>query len=412
MNGTVAALPAHPRACPVCGSKEREVLYRQRFKGVSGGSLLAGYDVVLCRACGFAFADNLPDQEDFDSYYRELSKYENPERGGELSAFDLQRHRETAQIIAGIVPDREARVLDVGCATAGLLSSLQGLGYRRLLGLDPSPLCSELASRIHGIAVLGGAVAEIPENLGLFDLVILGSVLEHIRDLSGTLRRVATLLAPDGCLYVEVPDAAAFTCTRRDPPYQEFSTEHINYFSADSLANLMRANGFREIFSRRTSLALAPEIMLHDVKAAFRRDEAARCEMRTDTLTAAGLRSYVAASGRSDRAITAVIDRLVAARTPLIVWGVGTLTQRLLATGGLGKAEIHAFVDANPRYQGKHLGGIPVLSPEQLAGRSEAILISTLVYQDEIMSRVRNELRLKNELITFAASGDEVSGHA
>jgi SAM-dependent methyltransferase len=390
------------RACPCCGASAPELLYAQRFSGVAGGSLLAGYDVVVCRACGFGFADNLPDQQEFDAYYRRMSKYENPQRGGELSAFDLRRYAQTAAVIAGVVPDRAARILDIGCATGGLLGQLRLLGYTRLLGLDPSPACGEIAARLHGVQVAHGALGDLPADAGLFDAVVLGSVLEHVRDLAGALRRVRALLVPGGHLYVEVPDAAAFACVRRDPPYQEFSTEHINYFSSVSLANLMAANGFGEVFSRPTRLELAPGIDVHDIKAAFRLDPGAHRTLLPDRVTAPSLRAYIAASARAEAGLAAVIDRVITARLPLIVWGVGTLTQHLLAAGNLARADIRAFVDSDPRYQGKDIGGVPVLSPAQLAGRSEAILISTLVYQDEITRHIRGELGLDNEVVVFA----------
>ncbi len=55
---------------------------------------------------------------------------------------------------------------------------------------------------------------------------------------------------------------------------------------------------------------------------------------------------------------------LIASQRPLVVWGVGTHTQRLLATGGLAEANIVAFVDSNPNYLGKKLNNIPILAPE------------------------------------------------
>ena len=50
-------------------------------------------------------------------------------------------------------------------------------------------------------------------------------------------------LADNGLLYVDVPDVMQFGRTA-DAPFQEFSIEHVNYFSAKSLSNLMRAHGF------------------------------------------------------------------------------------------------------------------------------------------------------------------------
>ena len=61
--------PTRHRACPVCGGSDRRLLYRQRFDAFSTSSLLDGYDVVACDACGLCFADNIPDQAAFDRYW-------------------------------------------------------------------------------------------------------------------------------------------------------------------------------------------------------------------------------------------------------------------------------------------------------------------------------------------------------
>jgi SAM-dependent methyltransferase len=261
----------------------------------------------------------------------------------------------------------------------------------------------ELGQHLHGITIIPGSLADLPRGLGTFDCVILGAVLEHLLDLSGALRDMRSLLVPEGLLYVNVPDAEGFACAGHAPPYQEFSVEHINYFSTRSLANLLQINGFREVFSRRSTLEQAPGIMVHEIKAAFRPAEASRVSPLRDSATEESLRAYIAASAAADRALQAVISRLVTARTPIVVWGVGTLTQRLLALGGLDRAVIRAFVDSNPRYQGLTVGGIPVIAPEALRGRSEPILVSTLVHEAEIIRQIRADLGLGNEVITFSA---------
>jgi putative flippase GtrA/SAM-dependent methyltransferase len=402
----VAEIPADRRRdCPICGSGERRQLHPQRFAGVEGGSLLDGYDVVVCGACGFGFADNLPPQADFDAYYREMSKYENPERGGGISDFDRRRFELSSGLIADLLPDRGLRILDVGCATGGLLSFLKAKGYRELVGLDPSPACGAVAKRLYDLEVLSGTLADLPADIPPFDLVILGAVLEHVRDLGTVLEQVRARLRPGGRLFVEVPDAASFTCAEADSPYQEFSIEHINYFSGSSLANLLALHGFAEEDSRSFSLQQRPGSQVHEVKALFRVAEPVRAIAKRDEVTERGITAYLEASARVDGRIRAVVDRLVAAGTPILVWGVGTLTQRLLASGDLARAQIRAFVDSNPRYQGKTVSGIPILSPRELTGRSEPILVSSLISQEEIARQIRKDLGLGNRIIKFAPAG-------
>ena len=99
-----------------------------------------------------------------------------------------------------------------------------------------------------------------------------------------------------------------------------------------------------------------------------------------------------------DAALRERIDQAVKGNRSIMVWGVGTHTQRLLATGALNPSNIVAFVDSNPKYQNQQLHGIPVVRPETLRGRTEPILISSYGFQQEIASQIR-EMNLPNELI-------------
>ena len=78
------------------------------------------------------------------------------------------------------------------------------------------------------------------------------------------------------------------------------------------------------------------------------------------------------------------ILRIVKSKKPIIVWGVGTHTLRLLKTSELSKANIKYFVDSNPKYSNKKLNGKKIILPAELENKNEAILISSMIFQDNI----------------------------
>ena len=161
---------------------------------------------MTCGRCGAAYADGIPDQQRFDEYYRDVSKYEYHQRSGEESEFDQARMDLIAGIIAPLVPTERARILDTGCASGRLLFLLAERGFPNVLGLDPSPGCVETARRLYGVEVLQGHLGKFPTLPYTFDVVILVGVLEHIRDLAEAMRRVRAIMSPGGIVYVEVPD--------------------------------------------------------------------------------------------------------------------------------------------------------------------------------------------------------------
>ncbi len=190
------------RPCPVCRGEEKQVLYRQKFFQLSGQLQLRGYDVALCDQCGAAYAGDIPGQEWFDGYYREISKYTHDQRAGEEPVSDTERFRDIAQFIKTHLPDKRGRVLDVGCATGGLLRRLKDSGYTELLGMDKSPASAELARKLHGIRVINSSLEEIARDETPFDLIIQVGVLEHICDVDGALAAMSGLLRTGGLMYI------------------------------------------------------------------------------------------------------------------------------------------------------------------------------------------------------------------
>lgn len=389
------------RACPVCHTNDKKLLFRQQFTGISAASLLAGYDVVVCRTCGFCFADSLPDQTAFDVYYREMSKYEHQDRAGQPSEFESRQFPALARLIQEHIPDPQARILEIGCANGGLLNALKQLGYHNVLGADPSPVCAQNAKQLYQIRVLTSALSDVNVDIGPFDLIILVAVLEHIQDLESALLRLRDLLSPSGKLYIVVPDATKFA-TSPDAPFQEFSIEHVNFFSPVSLANLLGAYGFSHVFSTQTLYDQTDTETGYAVSMVFQKnDEIAPFNLVRDLDSESGLTDYIASSQGVEDRLHRVINGLTDSKNPLIVWGVGTHTQRLLATSRLAEANVVAFVDSNPNYQGKQLNGIQILAPADLNDRSEPILVSSRVFQSEIVRQIRDGLKLDNRVVTL-----------
>lgn len=390
------------RACAVCDSKKRNLLFRQTFSQMSSGSLLQGYDVVVCEDCGFGFADYIPPQSDFDAHYRDMSKYEHQEQGGKETEYDLNRFQAIVDSITPFLPGHNIRLLDVGCANGRLLALLKEKGYGNVMGLDPSPVCAQSAQQLYGVCVMVGTLYEIKKVMAdeqPFGGIILSGVLEHIPDIDQALLQIRGIMADDGLIFIEVPDATDFT-RWPDAPFQEFSTEHINFFSKTSLENLMRRYGFVQCFSQQTVRDQTSSTAMPVVTAMFRKEENTwPITFSRDYDTEDGLRCYIRKSQEVENKIQQIVDEIVQCAKPLVVWGVGTHTLHLLTTSRLRKANIRAFVDSNPRYQGKQVNGHPILAPSELCNRTEAILISSRVFQHVIEKQIREELLLNNEII-------------
>ncbi|GAG66272.1 unnamed protein product, partial [marine sediment metagenome] len=104
-----------------------------------------------------------------------------------------------------------------------------------------------------------------------FDFLTLVGVLEHIRDLGPVLIKMKNMLSYGGSVYVEVPDTTRFArCL--DAPFQQFSVEHINFFSVISLANLMQSNDFIQVFCQQDAREQSHDTMMPVISAIFRKE--------------------------------------------------------------------------------------------------------------------------------------------
>ncbi len=385
------------RSCPVCGGASAELVFQQSFQAVGNGGPVDNYDVVVCSSCGTSFADGIPSQSEFDAYYRDLSKYEYQHRAGKESEDDSHRLKVLAELVQSIVPDKTSRILEIGCANGRLLSYLREAGYTDLNGIDPSPGCARAARLVYDLSVETGTVFGIRNPDNLYDVVMTLGVLEHIRDVKAAVQNIRGVTSRDGQVLVAVPDASNLIAAQ-DAPFQDFSTEHVNFFSPRSLEYLMEAGGFRVVSCASLNLELHSGVLTPSVCGVFESAADYRTEFVYDDSTRAGLVRYVDECRASDRQLKGRIRQAVDGRR-VIVWGVGTHTRRLLANHTLRPQDVSMFVDANPKYQGQRLVGLPVLSPDQLNGRSEPILISSYAFQKEISHQIREVLRLGNELI-------------
>jgi SAM-dependent methyltransferase len=363
------------------------------------GPLGDGYDVVVCDECGCGFADGIPSQEEMNRYYTEQSKYAYEHRNGLESPWDFKRFEATVEHLEPFLNSPDLRILDVGCATGGLLSVFRNAGFSNVFGVDPSPTCAEMAGRLHGIPVTAANLSDLGERPERFDLILMLGVLEHIREARTAVRIAKSLLRPGGYLYCAVPDVAGLVACH-NAPYQQFSFEHVNFFSINSLVNLQGASGMAPVKTWMWTTEWREGVMEPIASGLFASTQTKRPVY--DTATRPALEAYVGDSAANDIALIATINSLQRSQEPILVWGAGTLARRLLATTSLAQANITAFIDNNAALKGKSLAGKAILSPDHVRGIKDPILICSSPFKAEILATI-GSMQLPNRIVSFVA---------
>ncbi|MEI6610045.1 MAG: class I SAM-dependent methyltransferase, partial [Deltaproteobacteria bacterium] len=287
---------------------------------------MSGYNVVVCDQCGFCFANNIPGQNIFDAYYRDMSKYEKAERGGHDTPYDQARYQVMADVILGFLTSAQMQIFEIGCANGQLLALLKKNGYENVLGIDPSLVCAKIAMQRFGIQVNTGTFSNLDLPEGFADVTILTGVLEHVRDLDQALDKIAFHTKKGGRVFISVPNASRYA-EGEDAPFQEFSMEHINFFGPGSLSNLMATRGFVPIAMIEDMLTVnlrTKTPVVHGIFGKPDEESSPPFQIIKDTKTIGGLKTYVAQCRSEDERIQNIVAGLVQEKKPLLVWGVGT----------------------------------------------------------------------------------------
>lgn len=384
------------RLCPICSSSKKTHLYKQNFNN-KVISLIENYDVVVCTNCGFVYADNIPSQTGFNKYYEVMSKYEFNYKDGIVSNDYIDYYTKIVNFLIPHISDKNARILDIGCSTGGLLSIFKLNGYSNLSGIDPSPSCVRATKELYNIGATVNNISNFNSNVK-FDVIILSAVLEHLVDFSNSMQKIRSLLKDQGLLFIGVPDAERFDLYISSP-FQQFSNEHINYFTQCSIRNFLSVFSFKILEMQQNenklNLVIDPDIFILSKKT----DENNFTIIRDD-ICKLNIRNYITKCSKIDLEIKSIIQEKLLNKHKIIVWGVGTHTQRLIGSG-LDLSKILFFVDSNIRYIGKKLSGIEIKSPSDIQEKEIPILISTYSYQQEIAYQIKEVLKLNNEIITI-----------
>jgi SAM-dependent methyltransferase len=366
-----------------------------------GHPLTSGYDVVCCGQCGFVFADISATQADYDLFYAQRSIYQSDaSSGGGETSWDSERLTQTAQSIARFIPDKNARILDIGCANGGLLKAFQHLGYKKLHGVDPSPACVENTRKCGAVATSGYLNAQL-SALGDFDVVCLSHVLEHVLEMDVALRALRAVVKPGGICYVETPDALRYTLFLK-APFQDFNTEHINHFSIDALILAFRLrSGWSVVDSGIKEILSSPGNPFPACYALLRRDDKSPVLKIApwDAKLQEAAKTYIDASRLLLDTIETNIKRTLDLSNSLLVWGTGQLCMKLLVETSLSTANIVSFVDGNPINWGQQIKGIPIISPQEIEDTLHPILIASLLNQTQIENDIRMKWGLPNPVI-------------
>lgn len=155
-----------------------------------------------------------------------------------------------------------SRVLDLGCSS-GSFGALARESGHEVTGVDVNA-APGVEDRLDHF-VLADLDRGLPDELaqGSFDVIVMGDVLEHVRDPQRLLSESKRLLAPGGSMLISVPNfghwyprvrtaAGAFDYDMRGI----LDRTHVRFFTRRSFHNLLEGAGVRAIRAEQVGLPL------------------------------------------------------------------------------------------------------------------------------------------------------------
>jgi 2-polyprenyl-3-methyl-5-hydroxy-6-metoxy-1,4-benzoquinol methylase len=238
--------------CAVCGGSAFDPVYSATIPEsdpaayFSSSRLRAGHlAIVRCRECGLWLTNPRDDDATLARVYAALEDEA-------YAAEDANRRRIAREHMSLVRAFRPAsgRLLDVGCATGTFVCAAREAGWEAA-GLDASAWAVAQARRLCPEAVfVSGPMEEAAFPAESFDVITLWDVLEHVRSPAETLQSVRRWLAPEGWLFLNLPNADSWIAKRMGRHWVLLLREHLWYFSPSTLERLLRENGFELIQTR------------------------------------------------------------------------------------------------------------------------------------------------------------------
>ena len=197
--------------CLVCGCERFARLFRTSDRLYQTTS--REFAVVRCGECGLVRLDPQPAPEELRQYYPDTYWFV-PDRSAASRLEEAYRRlvlRDHVRFVERALRHSRARgpLLDVGCGGGLFLGLMRERGFR-VLGLDSSREAAAIAWRRQNAAAVCALLENAPFPAEGLAGVTMFHVLEHLYDPRAYLIAAHKLLAPDGRLVVQVPNAASW----------------------------------------------------------------------------------------------------------------------------------------------------------------------------------------------------------
>jgi len=408
------------QCCPVCSDLNCTLRLSLDVAEPESGLLYRQINVLECKNCKHVFNELTTKgyqtiQDFYESEYsvsNSASEDSVGDRPGSVNTLTLLRQEQIANMFLDQV-DSTSKVLDIGCASGGMLQYLFKIGLSNLSGIDISATYIEQARLNLPSGDFQVSSAEIlPFENDSFDVVILDQVLEHTFDPIVVLLEISRVLKENGYFVVGLPDLDRYDKVHFFDFYWFLLKEHVQHFNLKSLATLCKRAGLLPIkYFRALSPMNSRDMLLPNLISLFRKTAVPEISEYPDIDLTPSLEeiapldweSYLGTNFASLSAKSLLIDSLNETNTPIYVWGIGREFQLLYSQTELRFGNLQALIDKNAhKCKTQSYSGISLSGPQILKSASaESVLLVTAVAHTKELILEAGAIGYKGRIIDF-----------
>jgi cyclopropane fatty-acyl-phospholipid synthase-like methyltransferase len=333
-------------------------------------------EVRQCRACGLVQLSNEP-----VPYYKQVIR---------ASGFSEEMKSFRRKQFAGFVKRyslKNKKIIEIGCGRGEYLSLISRFSLKAY-GLEYSRNSAAQCVK-SGLRVVKGFIEHKDYKLahGPFEAFFILNFLEHLPDANSMLRGIYSNLTDAGVGLVEVPN---FDMILRKNLFAEFISDHLFYFTKETLKTALKLNGFEIIECKEIWHDYIISAVVRPVRGkAPKFSNGARKRRRLD------LAHFYKQQARLKDEIDGYIRRFQDKR--VAVWGAGHQALTIISLANLS-GKIKYVVDSATFKQNKFTPAthIAIVSPEALEQDPvDAVIVMAASYSDEVAGFLRKKFGKK-----------------
>jgi len=335
-------------------------------------------EVYQCSGCGLVQLSNEP-----VPYYKDVI------RAAAISEEMKDFRRKQFESFVQKFSLKGEKIIEIGCGKGEYLSIIKQCGVKAY-GLEYSAESVEQCIK-NGLKVSKGFIESSNYKLkdAPFDAFFILNFLEHLPDPNSTLRGIYNNLTDDGVGLVEVPN---FDMILRKNLFSEFTSDHLLYFTKETLNTTLNLNGFEIIEYKEVWHDYIISAVVHPVKcrkAAI--SPKAKLFNRVKKRGKLDISHFYKYQTKLKNEIEEYIRRFKAKK--VAIWGAGHQALAIISLLDLA-GKIEYVIDSAPFKQGRYTPAthIPIVSPDVLkTDPVDAIIVIAASYSDEVARIIRQK---------------------